>query len=343
VGYGGEDGDLPVIFDASSETTGVGGLVRTVLGDVPASSLGVCDYHDHLFQVTPLLPGDELDDEDLSRLEAAAMVTAGVTSMIEATPAGLGRDPSAVARISAAVGLAVVHTTGAHHSGHYPEGHWVREASVDLLAEYFAAEVEEGLQAGDDGVRGEVVRGLAGQPVRAGIVKAGAGYWRINLSERRVMEAAAGAAVATGVPVMVHLEYGSAAWEVLRVLNESGLPSDRVILAHVDRNPDPGFHRELASAGAYLGYDGMARHREWPDSAVLECMRTVALDAAGASRILIGADVARRARFVSYGGMPGLAYLPERFIPRMRDVLGSETTRRITTENPAGVLTIASH
>jgi len=329
-----------VIVDASSSTIGTDGLVRTVLGDVPASSIGACDYHDHLFQVTPLLVGDELDDEGLSRLEAHAMVTAGVSSMIEATPVGLGRNPSAVARISAEVGLAIVHTTGAHHSGHYPEGHWVREAPVDVLADYFAAEVEEGLSVRDDGIRGEVARGPRGEAVRAGVVKAGAGYWRINPSEQRVMEAAAAAAAATGVSVMVHLEHGSASWEALRVLNDAGLPSNRVVLAHIDRNLDPGLHRELAWAGAYLGYDGMARHREWPDSAVLDCMRKVAQDEAGASRILIGADVARRTRFVSYGGMPGLAYLPERFFPRMRDVLGSEAAHRITTENPARVLTI---
>lgn len=37
--------------------------IRTVLGDVDASLLGAVDYHEYLFQVSPLLPGDELDDE----------------------------------------------------------------------------------------------------------------------------------------------------------------------------------------------------------------------------------------------------------------------------------------
>ena len=32
--------------------------VRTVLGEVPAATLGRTDYHEHLFQVSPLLPGD---------------------------------------------------------------------------------------------------------------------------------------------------------------------------------------------------------------------------------------------------------------------------------------------
>ena len=45
--------------------------VRTVLGDVDPAELGTVDYHEHLFQVSPLLPGDELDDEERSGAEAA--------------------------------------------------------------------------------------------------------------------------------------------------------------------------------------------------------------------------------------------------------------------------------
>jgi len=32
---------------------------------------------------------------------------------------------------------------------------------------------------------------------------------------------------------------------------------------------------ELAQRGAYLGYDGMARHRERPDSALIELIEAV--------------------------------------------------------------------
>jgi predicted metal-dependent phosphotriesterase family hydrolase len=40
--------------------------IRTVLGDRAASGLGRPDYHEHLFQVSPMLVGDELDDETAS-------------------------------------------------------------------------------------------------------------------------------------------------------------------------------------------------------------------------------------------------------------------------------------
>ena len=61
------------------------------------------------------------------------------------------------------------------------------------------------------------------------------------------------------------------------------------MLAHLDRNPDPGLHRELAAAGAWLSYDGIGRIKYGPDSAILGL-----IDAVGPERVLLGGDQARR-------------------------------------------------
>ena len=157
--------------------------------------------------------------------------------------------------------------------------------------------------------------GPTGEPVRAAVVKAGIGYWSITPFEHRVLAAVAATWQRTGAAVMVHLEHGSAAFELLAELGRLGVPASAVALAHVDRNPDPGLHAELAAAGAYLGYDGFARTQRWPDSVLLECLERSA-ERGAAERILIGGDVARRTRYRAYGGMPGLAYLGERVLPR---------------------------
>jgi 5-phospho-D-xylono-1,4-lactonase len=313
--------------------------VRTVLGDIAPEDLGATDYHEHLFQVSPLLAGDELDDEDASGREAALLHHAGIDSMIEATPTGLGRSPAAVARISAAAGLAIVHASGAHRQEHYAAGHWILDRDADELAARFTADVRYGLPARDGAERGAPATGPTGDPVRAGILKAGIGYWRISAFERRVLHAVAVAAADTGVPVMVHLEHGSAAWEVLEALTAEGLSAERVILAHADRNLDPGLHTELTLAGGYLGYDGMARHREAPDSAILDCLQQV-ISRGDPGRLLLGGDVARRSRYQAYGGMPGLAYLPARFLPRVRERFGDDLADRLMVANPRAVLSL---
>jgi phosphotriesterase-related protein len=133
---------------------------------------------------------------------------------------------------------------------------------------------------------------------------------------------------------MVHLEHGSAAFEVLALLANFDVPSEAVVLAHMDRNPDPGLHTELAQQGAYLGYDGMARFKSWPDSVVIDCLLRTAENGA-VERILLGGDVARSTRFVAYGGIPGMAYLPERFLPRLTRAASPGLVDQIMSVNPA--------
>jgi 5-phospho-D-xylono-1,4-lactonase len=293
--------------------------VRTVLGDIPPEELGATDYHEHLFQVSPLLRGDELDDEAASTQEAGLLWRAGAGAMVEATPTGLGRQPEAVARVSAGTGLRIVHVTGAHREAHYGAGHPLLDEPVEGLVDRFHR---------------DLFVGMDGTTVRAGAIKAGAGFWSFTGFERRVLVAVGRLAAGTGAPVMVHLENGSAAHEVLDLLAAEGCPEDRVALAHVDRNPDPGLHVELAARGAYLGYDGAARHQRWPDSVLIDCLAAVIEGGAG-ERLLLGGDVARRTRYVSYGGMPGLGYLFDRFVPRLRHAVGDAALETLLVTNPA--------
>lgn len=316
-------------------------MIRTVLGDIDPTLLGPTNVHEHLFQVTPLLPGDELDDEDLSRDEAALLRGSGFAAMVDATPWGLGRDPEAVARISASTGLRVVATTGRHRDAHYAADHPIRSWGVDRLSALFTRDIVEGMPRTDDDVlAGDPVPLAAtpdGTPVRAGILKGGIDYWRISPFERTTLDALAAAHRTTGAAVMVHLEFCTAAHEVLDVLAAAGVPSDRVVLAHADRDPDPGLHLSLAERGAHLGYDGMARPRTRSDAELL-ALTVAVVDGGAGDRIVLGGDVARRSRYLAYGGMPGLAYLGDRYLPRLRDAVGDEAVDRMLVATPARLL-----
>lgn len=310
--------------------------IRTVLADIPAEALGTTDYHEHLFQVSPLLAGDELVDEEVSRREAAALRSAGIAAMIDATPIALGRRPQSLARISEWTGLVVVATTGCHRSAHYQQQQWLTALDEAALATIMRIDIVDGMPE-QDGPASAQAGESTQRVVRAGMLKVGIGYWDIDAFARRVLSAVGSVHRETNAPVMVHLESGSAAFEVLDLLREEGVPSEAVVLAHADRNPDPGLHAELAAAGAYLGYDGPARHREHPDCVLVDCaVRCVELGAG--DRLLVGGDVARATRFAAAGGLPGMAYLPRRFIPRLRQALGEEATDRILVDNPRRLL-----
>ncbi|MBT2483679.1 MULTISPECIES: phosphotriesterase [unclassified Microbacterium] len=320
-------------------------VVRTVRGDIAPAELGRVDYHEHLFQVSPLLPGDELDDETASGEEAGLLRASGFETMVDATPFGLARDPAALARISGATGLRIVATTGRHREAHYGAEHPMQVWTVERLTAMFVADITRGMPALDAAVfeTPDVPLAVApdGRPVRAGMLKGGVDYWRISPFERTTLLAVAAAHRATGAPVMVHLEFCTAAHEVLDLLAAEGVASDRVVLAHADRDPDPGLHVSLAERGAYLGYDGFARQRTRSDAELLALTAAVVERGAG-DRVVLGGDVARRSRYVAYGGMPGLAYLGERYLPRLRAAVGDEAVDRMLAANPARLLTLSA-
>lgn len=305
------------------------GRVRTVTGDIEPDALGTVNYHEHLFQRSPLLPGDDLDDEDASGREAAELRESGFAALVDATPLGLGRRPEAIRRISRATRLTVVMTTGAHRREHYAADHSLLSASEDELAAAFLRDLTVGAAEGLAAARDAAPR--------AGVLKVGLGYWRIDDAARRAIAAVGAAHRDTGAPVMVHLEHGTAAHEALDALASVGVAADRVALAHIDRNPDPGLHTELAARGAFLGYDGAARARDWPDSVLIDCLTETARRG-GADRVLLGGDVARATRYRAYGGIPGLRYLGDRFVPRLRDAAGDDVVDRVLRRNPAAWL-----
>jgi phosphotriesterase-related protein len=314
-------------------------MIRTVRGDVAPSTLGRVNYHEHFFQASPLLPGDELDDEDRSTTEAVDVRAHGIETVVDATPIGLGRRPESLRRLSERSGLHVIASTGVHRPEHYATSHWIHDLDEEGLAAWFHADLTRGCvlkdapQVSDDNP--------ARTDVCAGLIKVGIGYWSLPPLARRSIAAAGIARAATGAPMMIHLEHCSAGHEVLNRLEEEGVPASAVALAHVDRVPDPGLHASLAARGAYLGYDGCARYAAWPESVLLECMADVLARGHG-DKVLLGGDVARASRFLAYGGMPGMRYLTQRYVPRIRESLGDDVQKMLIV-NPANWLTWRAH
>lgn len=289
-------------------------IVRTVLGDIDPSALGPTDAHDHAFFASPLLPGQELDDLEAAIAEVHTLAAAGAAAFVDWTPLGLGRDVDALRLVSQATGMHVVASTGVHREAHYAPDDPLRALTEDELADRFAADVAAG----------------------SGAIKVGADYHRLSSFEARVFAAAADAHARTGAPVLVHTELGTHGPEILeRLVGVTG-----VVLAHLDRNPDPGLHAELAAAGAYLEYDGPGRAKYWPDSTILELIEAVAERGHG-DRLLCGGDLAGRHMSRAHGGGPGMDYLFARFRPRLERELGASLAERIFVSNPARAFAFA--
>jgi 5-phospho-D-xylono-1,4-lactonase len=286
-------------------------IVRTVRGDIDPGELGPCDAHEHLFLVTPAQPGDEYSDVDRAVEEARMLVVAGARSLVDWTPIGLGRDLDGLRTVSEQTGLLVVAATGLHRDVHYAADDPLRSEPVDALADRFTAELEE-----------------------CGIVKLGAGYHHLSSFEQKAFEAGATAHGRTGAPVCVHTEHGTMGLAIVERLQGLGVRPGSIVLAHVDRNPDPGEHAETAASGAWLQLDGPGRTKYWPDSTILGLIAELA-ERGLAGQILLGGDTGRRSMLRAYGGGPGMDYVFARFKPRLERELGSELAEQIFVTNPA--------
>ena len=237
--------------------------------------------------------------------------------------------------VAEATGLTVIAASGFHRDAHYPEGHWVHDATVETLADRIVTDLTEGMHPSDWNDPG-----LPPDPARAGAIKGGASYHRITRSERKRLEAIAGAAVQTGVAVLVHTEIGTSGHDVVDLLESAGLATDRIALAHMDRNPDAELHAEIAARGVTLEYDTIGRTKYHPDSLLLDLIEAMVTNGYTDSLVL-GLDLGARDYLRAYDGGPGMRYLMTTFVPRLRARVGGKVTDRLLVHNPARLYAIA--
>jgi len=280
-------------------------FVRTVLGDIPASRLGVCYAHEHLIIdasfTTQATPDFLLDSVDVGIAELRQFHTDGGRAMIDSMPCDCGRNVRKLAAIAGASGVHIVCPTGLHLAKYYDPGHWGNLYPSADLAELFIADIETGIDAHD--YNGPLVSRTTH---RAGLIKIATDKF-ITAREEMIFAAAAEAHRRTGAPILTHTEQGTQGLEQVAMLRGLGVDLRHVCLSHLDRNPDISYHREILSSGVRVEYDSAFRWKAGQGNPTLDLV--CALLPEFPTQIMLGMDAARRSYWTHYGGTPGLSYL----------------------------------
>jgi predicted metal-dependent phosphotriesterase family hydrolase len=280
-------------------------VVRTVLGDIPPSSLGMTLAHEHLVTHPPAFLGDPnltLAENDAAG-ELLAFQAAGGGAVVEMTTIDYGRDGEALSRLSRRTGVHIVAATGFNKA--LFAAPIASRFSTESIAAWMIREVEEGLIPPGST---DLDAPPASPRLRAGLIKASSSRDGPTPDERRVFEAAAEAHRVTRAPISTHTEQGTWALEQARLLMELGIRPDRILLGHLDLKPDVGYILDVLATGVFIGIDQIAKSKYLPDEARLDLAMAL-IERGYLRRIFLSGDIARRSGW-AVGGGDGLSYIP---------------------------------
>jgi phosphotriesterase-related protein len=163
----------------------------------------------------------------------------GVRTFLDPCPMDLGRDVEFMAEVAQRSGMRIVCTTGAYKEN---EGltYTFGALPVEEITAIYVKELTEGI--GETGIR-------------AGLVKVATGAPTMSDYERKLLTAAGRAAAAVGCPVITHTDHATGGMEQIALLTGEGVPAHRILVGHSDGRDDHAYHRSLADAGSYVGFD----------------------------------------------------------------------------------------
>jgi phosphotriesterase-related protein len=222
--------------------------VQTVQGPIDAAKLGFTLPHEHIcpssagfMQTWPEFFGGRAKfiDKVVEKLKAVHEER-GVNTIVDVTPADVGRDIRLIAEVSRKSGMQIVACTG----------HWLYPSlsmsarTADELAEFFVLEIE---------------RGLDGTDIKPGVIKVATDREGPTAFLENALRAAARASKATGIPVTTHtFAAGRGGEKQADIFESEGLRPAMVCLGHSDETNDMAYLTGLAKRG-YAGQNESRR------------------------------------------------------------------------------------
>jgi phosphotriesterase-related protein len=231
------------------EDEGNDASIETVTGAVPTGRLGSTLMHEHV--LVDFIGAAAISP---SRYDAQAVFTnalphlqrvrqLGCGTLVDCTPAYLGRDVRLLRRLSEASGLQILTNTGYYGAAHdkFVPAHAYTETAEQLAARWV-------LERRD---------GVDGTGIKPALMKIGVDEGSLSEIDRKLVRAAALTHLRTGLPIASHTTTGVAAWEELDVLEREHVAPSAFIWVHAHAEADTSFHVRAARRGSFVEFDGI--------------------------------------------------------------------------------------
>jgi len=281
-------------------------FVRTVLGDIQPHEMGLTYSHEHIVIEesfpTTANPDFILNNTELISAELREFYQQGGRTVVDTMPANCGRNVIKLATVSRNSNVNIIAPTGIHLEIYYPPNHWRYHLSADELTSLFIKDITEGIDEYDYGC--PIIKRTSH---KAGLIKLATGDEKIAAHQQKIFEAVVHAHLETGAPVLTHTNSGKHAIAQAELFLKLGADLNHIVLSHVDKNKDLGYHKELMHTGVYVEYDSHFRWKKGEENWTYTLLENLLPQYS--NRIVVGMDMARNTYWKSYGGKPGLNFL----------------------------------
>jgi phosphotriesterase-related protein len=224
--------------------------IITVNGPIAPQQMGITLVHEHF--LVDFIGADKTNPSRWSRNAVAAKVLpylaeakkAGVRTIVDCTPAFLGRDVALLQQLSAQSGLQVVTNTGYYGAvGNKYLPPWAFTETAQQLAKRWMDEAENGIE---------------GTAVKPGFIKISVDAAE-PLSElhQKLVLAAALTHLGTGLTIFSHTGPASAAFQQIDMLKEAGVHPSAFVWVHAQNEKDLSTYVRAARMGAWVSLDGV--------------------------------------------------------------------------------------
>ncbi|TFC05232.1 phosphotriesterase family protein [Cryobacterium mannosilyticum] len=240
-------------------------FVQTVLGPVDPASIEKILHHEHL---TSLINGQWLsggrnsdptsaaaaksdyDDQAAWAVTALSGIKAlGFNTVVDLSPYSVvgrsawGENLTILQDVSRRSDLHIIAGSSVYLEPYSPG--WAVESTLVEMTERFTRDVTDGI----------------GQTsIRAGILgEQATGLNEITPHEEKCLRAAARAHNATGVALVTHTTHGTMAMEQVTILQTEGADLSRVVIGHMDIQPDLDYILKVLDSGANIAFDTIGK------------------------------------------------------------------------------------
>ncbi len=299
--------------------------IQTVNGSISAGQMGKSLIHEHF--IVDFIGADQINFDRWKKDEVVAKVLPyllevkkyGVKTILDCTPAFLGRDVILLKRLAEESGLNILTNTGyygAVKNKYLPA--WAFTETAEQLSRRWIEEFKIGIE---------------GTGIKPGFIKISVDPEHLSELHRKMVKAAALTHLETGLTICSHTGIAIPAFEEIEVLKEMGVHPSAFVWVHAQSEKDKARQVEAARLGAWISLDGIA----WGDAAKyadsIEHLRSASL----LNKVLISHDAGwYKPGEVDGGSFKGFTTIFQTLIPLLKERGFTESDiEQLLVKNPA--------